>query len=66
LNNSTKYPNVRCSLTINIFSNSMDVIFLFAGKNKATAFESWIDNNAPPASLISAMNQVKVLTFDLD
>lgn len=66
VNNAPKYPNERVSLTINSLSNARDVIFLVAGKNKATAFESWIDNNAPPASLISAMNQVKVLTFDLD
>ena len=60
-----KAPSERVSLTIKSLSNTKDVIFLVAGKNKAKAFSSWDDTKATPASLISAKNDVRILTFDI-
>jgi len=62
---SPKPPSERISLTIKSLSNTKDVIFLVAGKNKAKAFSSWDDTKATPASLISAKNDVRILTFDI-
>ena len=64
--NAPKAPSERVSLTIKSLSNSIDVIFLVAGKNKAKAFSSWEDPMVTPASLISATNDVRILTFDIN
>ena len=60
-----KPPSERVSLTIKSLSNTKDVIFLVAGKNKAKAFSLWDETNTTPASLISATNTVRILIFDI-
>jgi len=60
-----KPPSERVSLTIKSLSNTKDVIFLVAGKNKAKAFYLWDETNTTPASLISATNTVRILIFDI-
>ena len=64
--NAPKPPSERVSLTIKSLSNAIDVIFLVAGKNKAKAFSLWEDSKVTPASLISARNDVRILTFDIN
>ena len=64
--NAPKAPSERVSLTIKSLSNTTDVIFLVAGKNKAKAFSLWEDISKTPASLISATNNVKILTYDIN
>jgi len=64
--NAPKAPSERVSLTIKSLSNTMDVIFLIAGKNKAKAFSLWEDIVTTPASLISATNGVRILTYDIN
>ncbi|HCK04281.1 MAG: 6-phosphogluconolactonase [Methylophilales bacterium] len=63
--NAPKLPSERVSLTVRGLTNARDIIFLVTGKNKAKAFQAWINENLTPASLISANNNVKVLTYDL-
>ena len=63
--NAPKTPSERVSLTIKSLSNTKDVIFLVAGKNKAKAFQSWENINTTPASLISAMNNLRILTYGI-
>jgi len=64
--NAPKPPSERVSLTIKSLSNTVDVIFLIAGKNKAKAFSLWEDTIKTPASLISATNDVRILTYDVN
>tara|TARA_B100000795_G_scaffold248441_1_gene215319 strand:- start:248 stop:925 length:678 start_codon:yes stop_codon:yes gene_type:complete len=64
--NAPKAPSERVSLTIKSLSNTTDVIFLVAGKNKAKAFSLWENIITTPASLISATNNVKILTYDIN
>ena len=64
--NAPKAPSERVSLTVKGLSSTKDVIFLVAGKNKAKAFQSWDDINVTPASLITAKNNVRILTYDIN
>ena len=64
--NSPKPPSKRVSLTIKSLSNTKDVIFLVAGKNKTKAFSSWNDPSTTSASLISATNNIIILTYDIN
>ena len=63
--NAPKPPRERVSLTIKSLSNTKNVIFLVAGKNKTKAFSSWEDTKYTPASLISATNDITILTFGI-
>ncbi|MDC0423405.1 6-phosphogluconolactonase [Methylophilaceae bacterium] len=63
--NAPKLPSERVSLTTKGLSNAKDVIFLVAGKNKAKAFSLWGDTKITPASLITATNNVRILTFGI-
>jgi 6-phosphogluconolactonase len=64
--NAPKAPGERVSLTVKSLSNTKDVIFLVSGKNKAKAFQSWDDTNLTPASLITAKNNVRILTYEIN
>ena len=65
ISNSPKAPSDRISLTPSRLSNSEDVLFLISGKNKSHAFKQWKEGADLPANLISAKNQILLMTFDI-
>ncbi len=65
IKDAPKSPSDRVSLTPSRLSNSDEVLFLIAGKNKLNAFNQYKDEGNLPANLISAKNKISVMTFDL-
>jgi 6-phosphogluconolactonase len=65
VSNSPKAPSNRISLTPSRLSNAEDVLFLISGKNKSHAFKQWKEGADLPANLISAKNQILLMTFDI-
>jgi 6-phosphogluconolactonase len=65
VSNAPKAPSDRISLTPSRLSNSEEVLFLISGKNKAHAFKQWKEEVDLPANLISARNQILIMTFDI-
>ena len=65
VSNAPKAPSDRRSLTPSRLSNTDEVLFLISGKNKAHAFNQWKKGADLPANLISARNQITIMTFDI-
>ena len=65
VSNAPKAPSDRISLTSSRLSNTDEVLFLISGKNKAHAFNQWKNGADLPANLISARNQITIMTFDV-
>ena len=65
VSNAPKAPSDRISLTPSRLSNTDEVLFLISGKNKAHAFNQWKKGADLPANLISARNQITIMTFDI-
>ena len=63
--NSPKPPSNRVSLTPSRLSNTKEVLFLIAGKNKLEAFKQFKDGENLPANLISARDKITIMTFNI-
>jgi len=65
IKDAPKSPSERVSLTPSRLSNSDEVLFLIAGKNKLNAFNQYKSDGNLPANSVSALNKISVMTFDL-
>jgi len=60
-----KPPSERVSITSSRLSRSKNTLFLITGKNKVDAFVQWQKKIDLPASNISAIDELKIYTFDV-
>jgi len=65
ITNSPKPPNHRISLSPSRLSSTENVLFLISGKNKLDALNQWKGGDDIPVKLISAKNQIMIMTFNV-
>jgi len=65
ITNSPKPPNHRISLSPSRLSSTENILFLISGKNKLDALNQWKGDDDIPVKLISAKNQIMIMTFNV-